>query len=142
MKLQLAQIDPLLQAHRALDGYQEVVVLNGEKKPVGMAYAFSAKFAWLKVKNLIALKKASAAIDEMRVGIAKEFTPGGGTKVPDANLTAYATKYAAALEQEDELELTPFSKEDLNLFDPKDNPAGNKIPSGTLMELMPLITNA
>lgn len=142
MKLQLTKIDPILNAFIELDGYVEVLSVGAERKPVSIAFVFGALFSWLKVENITELRAQSAKIKAMRQSIAKEFALPGQNMITGEKAVAFNQKFDEAAAQEIEINLKPFKKADLNLYDPKDNPTGNMIPATTLVALLPLISDA
>lgn len=133
MKLQLKQISPIHAALVALDGNRE----NGELKP----FTFSSKVTWNKTKNITIMERAKAELD--KTWLAKQLQASGGKDktIPGDKAQVLNLDWSEHLETEEEINgLLAFSIEDLDVYDKKENPHGNKIPSSILSSLTPLIT--
>lgn len=132
MKLLYKELRSVLAAHRALDGLMK----NGELDP----YLFSCKVTWNKSKNLELLEREVNRLEKIRRERIAAISGGRGKNVPADKETQFALDWEDFLETEVEINgLLKLSHEDLNVFDPKENPTGNKIPSTVLTALRPLI---
>lgn len=141
MKLKLNTLDSRYRNLLALDGFQRAVKVDGKDALVFERHSYGSKFTWNRVKNLRILRARLKDIEDLRIEIAKRHleNPDDET-VPPAKQAAFKAEFMKAMEiVEDVKGLLRFPIEDLNLFDPKENPDGNKIASTILVELEPFI---
>lgn len=140
-KIKLFEVENLLKALSGLDGRQRPIkAADGSESTVFEAFDFSSKFTWNRVKNLRLLKQKLEDIQTRRDELRKKHGAVGSGEVPKSNVAAFFADYNALLEIEEPLAggLT-FTEAELNLFDPKDNAAGNRIPGSVLAVLTPFI---
>lgn len=144
MKLKLSTLKSLYDNVVALDGFQKAVEIDGKSTLVFERHAYGERFTWNRVKALRVLRTKLEDLEALRITIAKRYLDKPtDEKVPVAKETAFRAELAKALEiVEDVKGLLKFPKEDLNLFDPKENPSGNKIASSILDALEPFIEAA
>lgn len=141
MKLKLADISGLYSNLQALDGFQKTETIDGKKTIVFERHSYGSKFTWNRVKNLRILRDQLKDLEDARIAIAKKYLDRPGDEnVSPAKEGAYRKEYVAVLETiEDVRGLLKFSAKDLNLFDPKENPEGNRIAATILDGLEPLL---
>lgn len=140
-KIKLSQIATLLQCLTGLDGRQRIIKdANGAETSVFEAFDYSIKVTWNRVKNIGLLERKAKDLEKQRDELRKKHGAVGSGEVPKATRQAFIDDWVKTLELEEELTggLT-FSVADLNLYDPKENPTGNKIPGSVLAALMPFI---
>jgi hypothetical protein len=141
MKLKLKQVQTLAQALGALDGRKRIEEIDGKKQAIFEPFAYSAKFTWNRVKNLGILTRKAADIELLRVEIAlKHRGKATNAEVPELNRPAYFAELEAALALEEELPgLLRGTREDLNLYDPENNPTGNRLTAAQILAVEALI---
>lgn len=140
-KIKLSEIPTLIQCLSGLDGRQRIIKAeNGAESAVFEPFEFSRKVTWNRVKNIGLLKRRLEDLNLRRDELRKKHGAIGAGEVPVKNRPAFIAEYAAELDMEDTLTggLT-FTVEELNLYDPKENPTGNKIPGTVLEALTPFI---
>ncbi len=140
-KIQLSQLSALHKCLSALDGRQRIIKgENGAETAVFEAFEYPLKVTWNRVKNIGLLERKAKELDKARDKLREKHGAVGTGEVPKEKRQAFVDEYTKLLDMEEELTggLT-FSEKDLNLFDPKDNPNGNKIPGSVLAVLMPFI---
>ena len=141
MKLKLSQIQPLALALGALDGRKRETENDGKKALVFEPFAYSAKFTWNRVKNLGILNRKLEDLEQLRVEIARRHLGEFKTdEVPEANRPAFFAELATAMAIEEEVPgLLRGTRADLNLYDPVENPAGNRLTAAQILAVEVLI---
>ncbi len=140
-KIKLSQIQTLLTCLSGLDGRQRIIKdANGAETAVFEPFEYSVKVTWNRVKNIGLLERKSADLEKQRNKLREKHGAVGTGEVPKEKRQAFLDEWIKTLEIEEELTggLT-FTEKELNLFDPEDNPTGNKIPGTVLATLMPFI---
>lgn len=141
MKLKLNQLQPLALALAALDGRKREAENDGRKVVVFEPFAYSARFTWNRVKNLSILNRKLEELEALRIEIARRHLgPFAGAEVPEANRPAFFAELNAALALEEEIPgLLRGTRADLNLYDPADNPTGNRLTAAQILAVEALI---
>lgn len=139
MKLKPKEIDSITVGLRSLDGLQKPAGPGG-RDIVFEPFLYSSKTTWNKTKNLTLLKRFAEELETTRLDLVKQFSGSITVDVPAAKLPDFVREWNALIDQPQEFAgLLSMTEAELNLYDPKENPTGNRIASSVLEKVTPLI---
>ena len=134
----------MFMALQSLDGYEQIVKVNGEDRLIRSAYDFNGKVRYNLAKNIKLLRSHIETFDDVQNALVKELAPETNEISREKDPVAYGSyinKLNEALEAEEDIEgLHKIKFEDLNLDkkDKNDKPV-NPIPGTTIAALLHII---
>lgn len=136
MKLTNKQIIDLANAHRALDAGRNRVVKDGDRECiVAEQFDFTGNFRFAMAMNMNRIDGAVAAYNKANAAIFRKHAVNGElhpTRNAEA-FRAYDDELAALNEIEQDIDLTPIKREELNLDKNK------TMPFGIVAALLPIM---
>lgn len=117
--LTYAHIQPLLDAHKALDGFERILNARGESRTVLEPYRFAKGTVYLAIaKNINRLQSALEDLNNARMALVKSMLKEGETSLAptDPRYSKFVAEYSAMIDKGiAEVELCPIYEDDLCL---------------------------